>query len=40
MSKSNLTDQERFGSLNFNDFKQMALNSELSCYEKIGFPNE
>jgi hypothetical protein len=29
----------RFADLSFDDFKEMAKNNSLSCYEKIGFPN-
>lgn len=31
---------ERFMKLGFEDFRRMALDNSLSCYEKIGFPNE
>ncbi|MEN6351616.1 MAG: SAM-dependent methyltransferase [Syntrophomonas sp.] len=32
-------DYERFQDLRFEDFKKMAQDERLSCYEKIGFPN-
>lgn len=31
---------QRFADLSFDDFRRMALDNSLSCYEKIGFPNE
>lgn len=41
MSESNIknNDFQRFDNLSFDDFKSMAMDSSLSCYEKIGFPN-
>jgi hypothetical protein len=30
---------QKFANLSFNDFKKMAKDDSLSCYEKIGFPN-
>jgi hypothetical protein len=30
---------QRFEHLNFDDFRKMATDTSLSCYEKIGFPN-
>lgn len=31
---------ERFADLKFDDFRGMALDTSLSCHEKVGFPNE
>lgn len=39
MSEIKISDQERFGNLTFSDFKKMAVDSSLTCFEKIGFPN-
>ncbi len=39
MSNTKFPDQERFSSLTFSDFKKMAVDPSLTCYEKIGFPN-
>lgn len=38
MDEENATDYTRFGALTFNDFRKMALDPGLTCYEKIGFP--
>lgn len=35
----NKKDFERFQNLRFEDFRKMAQDEVLSCYEKIGFPN-
>jgi hypothetical protein len=34
-----LNQYQRFEHLNFDDFRKMATDTSLSCYEKIGFPN-
>lgn len=39
MRNTTKPDHERFGALTYDDFKQMALDSNLSRYEKIGFPD-
>ena len=38
--KSNNDIRNRFSDLNFEDFKNLAKNEELSIYEKIGFPDD
>jgi hypothetical protein len=35
----NSIDYRQFDNLTFEDFRRMAADSSLSCYEKIGFPN-
>lgn len=35
----NFDEYTRFADLSFEDFKRMAKDDSLSCYEKIGFPN-
>lgn len=32
-------DYEKFANLTFDDFRRMANDNSLSCYEKIGFPD-
>ncbi|ODG99003.1 methyltransferase type 12 [Nostoc sp. KVJ20] len=34
-----MNDYNRFANLSFGDFRKMAKDDSLSCYEKIGFPN-
>jgi hypothetical protein len=34
-----MNDYSRFANLSFDDFRNMAKDDSLSCYEKIGFPN-
>lgn len=34
-----LNQHQRFEDLSFDDFRKMASDNSLSCYEKIGFPN-
>lgn len=38
-SNTSNNNYRRFSDLSFNDFRKMAKDSSLSCYEKIGFPN-
>lgn len=39
MNDNELSNYQRFGKLTFSDFKAMAKDPSLSCYEKIGFPD-
>lgn len=39
-NKSKEVNYRRFSNLGFDDFRHMALDKELSKYEKIGFPDE
>jgi hypothetical protein len=39
MDETVLSFQKRFSNITFSDFKKMAKEPTLSCYEKIGFPN-
>jgi len=34
-----MNDYQKFADLSFDDFRKMAKDDSLSCYEKIGFPN-
>ncbi|VVC76477.1 hypothetical protein AQUSIP_17900 [Aquicella siphonis] len=39
MSDNIVFEYDRFKNLTYSDFKRLATNNSLSCYEKIGFPS-